>query len=145
MRTIYAILALMLVVSFSQAQNRKIWGLQGGTSGTSWTAKSYTNSLADTSIAIPTGNFSDIELIIEPKDSADVTVSFMPSYDGVTFYAKVAIGSAWQTILNGGNVKGFQIPAGYTGVQAVKWVLNFTSSGNGVTSATYNAKVVCKQ
>ena len=142
MRTSIFILALLLIVSMGFAGERTL-GLRGHTNGTAWTNYDYTNSLSDTSQAIPMKDAIVSSLMVHARDSAKVYVSFMPSYDGATFFAKVTVDSLVSTA-NGGAVKGFAIPEGYKGCSAVKWVLDFQAAGNGVTSDSVNCKVVQK-
>jgi len=146
MKTIILAFLLSVALTFqADAQSRRVYeNVTKNTTGAVWLAKAFANSGADTSVAVLQSQAIHTELLIVANDSIDVTVSFLPSYDGVTFGAKVAIGSAWQGPITSGIVtKGFAIPDGYKSCPKIKWVVAFTSSGNGVTSATFSAKT-CK-
>lgn len=130
------------LVASSFAGDFKLNSTRGLTSGTVWSGYSYANSDADTSQTVWLRGWTHTELLIEVNDSVDVTVSFLPSYDGVTFSPKVAIGSAWDfDVTSGVLVKGFAIPDGYRSCAAVRFELTFDSAGNGVTTPTLDALI----
>ena len=143
---IVAVALLFAVPLFAQVPlGWKESAVRKNTTGAVWAAKAYANSGADTSSAVDLTKAMQTELLLVFDDSVDVTVSFLPSYDGQTYAAKVAIGSAWQNPLTSGvAVKGFQIPAGYNSCPRIKWVVAFTASANGVTTPTFTAKTVQK-
>lgn len=143
----FAILALLVgfsLTGFAQRGEAQFHDIlpRGLTSGTAWASYTYANSGADTSQTIKLDGWNHTELVVQVKDSIDLTVSFLPSFDGVTFSPKVAIGTAWDVdVTSGVLVKAFAIPDGYRGCTAVRFELTFDSAGNGVSTPTLDARV----
>lgn len=107
------------------------------------TSATYANSQRDTTQAINTGEFYETSILLKAVDSIDVSVRYMPSFDGVTFAPEVTVAS-FTSVVAAGNVLAIQLPAGANACPYVKVVLVFNSSGNGVTTPLYSARVVQK-
>ena len=145
MKTILILLALLTLCSVSYGQPfQRETAVRNISTGAVWTAKAFATSTSDTTQGVDLKNWVYSTLIIKTLDSSVVTVNFQPSFDGINFDAKIAIGSAWTNVVNAGATKGFDIPAGYNGMRAVRWVIDW-SGACGFTTPTFSAVFVQKR
>jgi hypothetical protein len=151
MRTFLFVLALLVFIGTAQAQYPPIQ-LSGLTSGTSWTvAYAYANSLNDTSKAIPMGGrYAVATVSFEAHDSVSVIMYYQPSYDGgITWGERQAIGSA-HTVGRAAStpkaaypdVFGWELPAIAKAAQAIRLIIAFESSANGVTTPASSTALI---
>lgn len=104
----------------------------------------YANSNLDTSVAYDLRGYDAAWLEVVALDSVEVYLHYMPSHDGSTFRAQIAVDSLISAV-NAGNHVTFPIPAKAMGNHRAKFVLAFEAAGNGVTSATYTARLIRKK
>ena len=147
MNKILIIALLLFAVSFSEAQlsgvgaqKARTFPVRQARTGTLFSSWSYV-AQTDTMQPVDVDSWINTYYDVEVKDSASVTVSYMPSYDGVTFYPAVTIDSL-SSANNAGNAKSFALPSGAAGLRAVKFVRAVNSFRLGTTSPTAKEKII---
>lgn len=144
--------ALSLLVSgvmFSQTlsvqREIKTSGINLTRTGTAIVARTYANSQLDTTMAYDMANYEAAYVTILATDTIDVSLGYLPSYDGVNFQPKVVIASL-TSVVAAGNVLSIALPAGAMGCPRVQLTFTFAGSANGVIGpTTYSAKLIRKR
>ena len=131
---------VLLSVSFGLAQTKQEYTARNGRSGTSFGSWTYV-AQTDTTQAIKVAGWGAAYYVIGIADSGSITVSYMPSYDGVTFYPPVVIDSL-SNANNGGNAKSIALPTGALGLHSVKFVRQVNTFRLGTSSPTAKEKIV---
>lgn len=153
MRTLLFVIAFLLVFTGMAYSQRPIAPIQlsGLTSGTSWTnAYAYANSLNDTSKSIAMGGrYSVATVSFEANDSVSVIMYYQPSYDGINFGERIAIGSA-HTVGRAAStptaaypdVFGWELPAIAKAAQQIRLIMAYEATANGVTTPAASVALI---
>jgi hypothetical protein len=150
-KLLFVVLALLVVAVLCDAQTISVQrevstgGLHAYRTGTTFVARSYADDQIDTTTAYDMASWENAYVVISSTDSIDVSLGYMPSYDGTSFKAPVTI-SSFTSVVAAGNVLAIALPAGALGCPKVQLTFTFNSSGNGVAgTTTYSAKLVRKR
>ena len=142
----YILFLLLFVSAFAESQNLKIRGEKSvfapqnhrtGTSFVSWTQVAQT----DTMQSVNVNDYSFTYYNVASADSVSIAVSYMPSYDGITYFAAVLIDSL-SNANNAGNTRSFIVPVAAAGLRSIKFVRQVKAFQLGVTTPTLKEQIV---
>jgi hypothetical protein len=138
----YIIIALLLLVPIVGSSQVRIEALQLNDSVA--TGATYAASQEDTSIAYDMRSYDAAWVEFSASDSVEVYLYYMPSKDGSTFRARIAVDSMISIVAAGNHVS-FPIPAKAMGEHRVKFGVHFEAIGQGVTTPKYTARLIRKK
>jgi hypothetical protein len=146
MKKLILLLVLLMSVSVMEAQwkvndgGMKVIGPRNGRTGTSYSSWSQ-SARSDTSQAISLYGWVHCFFNLGSKDSSSVTISYMPSFDGVNFGVAVTIDSL-STGNNAGDSKSIELPTGAKGLRAVKFVRTVNVFRLGTSTPTLQEQIL---
>ena len=145
MKKLMMLIVLLVVAEFAEAQVRSTWvaarHFRTGETYASW-AHDSTGGTTDTMQAIPVYNVLEIYYAIRALDSASITVSYQPSYDGVNWGAPVVIDSLSTAAATS---KSILLPSGAMGLHSVRFVRTVNVFRLGVTIPTLMEQIQTKR
>jgi hypothetical protein len=145
MKKLILLLVLLMSVSIMEAQyttangGMKIIGPRNGRTGTSYVSWSQ-SARSDTSQAISLLGWAHAFYNLGSSDSSSVTISYMPSFDGVTFGPAVVIDSL--STATAGDAKSIELPTAAKGLRSVKFVRTVNVFRLGVTTPTLKEQII---
>lgn len=117
----------------------KIIGPRNGRTGTSYVSWSQ-SARSDTTQIISLVGWAHAYYCLGTSDSNSTTISYMPSFDGVTFGPAVVIDSI--STATAGDAKSIALPAAAQGLRAVKFVRTVNVFRLGVTTPTLKEQII---
>lgn len=148
MKTIFLLL-IVTRVGYSQVSNDRQTIQRKDTTGIYsqlLSARTYTASTLDTSIAYATSDYKNTYVTVQSKDSARCHVKYQLSVDGTTWGVS-ATKDSLSTTTDGGDLKSMDFTAQILGSPYVRYIFDFTVSGvpQGTTTNTYTAILTRRQ
>jgi len=138
MKKLLFLLLFLPVVALSQQKNDRSFYVYQDTAEV--LNRAYVNSQVDTCKIYGVLGYNETHLGIQTKDSAEVYVKYQLSVDGGTTWG--ALTTKDSLIATAAAAKVFDLSSTVSGATHIKLHFAFEAAGNGVTSATYTARLV---